>query len=169
MGMFHSTATLIIAHMTLISQWEHEIRKSLKDPAALAVHIYDTKLHGKCSLFLGGVKECEGRVCHGKDEHLRDRIERIASENDIILVSYRMLQTDRKPFQSIHWRRIVLDEMQEIRSSTTDLAKVCKKLSSGRRDVWYQCQDRHGARPKAERNHRVCRGQRMQLLQLYDE
>ena len=130
MGMFHSTATLIIAPMTLISQWEHEIRKSLKDPAALAVHIYDTKLHGKCSLFLGGVKECEGRVCHGKDEHLRDRIERIASENDIILVSYRMLQTDRKPFQSIHWRRIVLDEMQEIRSSTTDLAKVCKKLSS---------------------------------------
>ena len=85
MGMFHSTATLIIAPMTLISQWEHEIRKSLKDPAALAVHIYDTKLHGKCSLFLGGVKECEGRVCHGKDEHLRDRIERIASENDIIL------------------------------------------------------------------------------------
>ena len=76
------------------------------------------------------MKECEGRVCHGKDEHLRDRIERIASENDIILVSYRMLQTDRKPFQSIHWRRVVLDEMQEIRSSTTDLAKICKKLSS---------------------------------------
>ena len=41
-----------------------------------------------------------------------------------------MLKDDKKTFQTIHWRRIVLDEMQEIRSSTTDLARTCKKLVS---------------------------------------
>ena len=31
------------------------------------------------------------------------------------------------------WHRIVLDEMQEVRSSTTELARKCERLSGGRR------------------------------------
>ena len=39
-----------------------------------------------------------------------------------------MLKDDKATFNRIKWRRVVLDEMQEIRSSTTDHARACEKL-----------------------------------------
>lgn len=37
-------------------------------------------------------------------------------------------QDDKTTFNRIKWDRVVLDEMQEIRSSTTDHARACEKL-----------------------------------------
>ena len=44
-----------------------------------------------------------------------------------------MLKTDRVAFSKVRWKRICVDEMQELRSSTTELARLCKNLQSDRR------------------------------------
>ena len=49
---------------------------------------------------------------------------------DVVLTSYRALEADKHVLHKMRWRRICLDEMQEIRSSTTKLAKSCAALSS---------------------------------------
>lgn len=49
---------------------------------------------------------------------------------DIVLTTYRNIQNVALSIQRIHWRRICLDEMQEIRSSTTSLARMCRDLSA---------------------------------------
>eukprot|EP00943_MAST-04B_sp_MAST-4B-sp1_P009028 g9028.t1 len=125
----HSTATLIIAPLTLISQWKREIEKSIVDKDLLIVHVHDTKLHGKCKPTDESEPDCKSTRCTlGKTGHYYRRLEDIALNADIVLASYKMLKDDKKAFQTVHWRRIVLDEMQEIRSSTTDLARTCKRL-----------------------------------------
>ena len=117
---YHTTATLIVAPITLISQWQREIEKSLVDKDLLTVYVHETKLHGRCKLTPDSEPDCgagKSRCLLGSRGHLYRRIENLAIDSDIVLASYKMLKDDKKTFQTIHWRRIVLDEMQEIRSS----------------------------------------------------
>jgi SNF2 family DNA or RNA helicase len=53
--------------------------------------------------------------------------------NAIVLTTYSMLNKNQNGLGKVYWRRIVLDEMQEIRSSTTVLAKACERLTSDMR------------------------------------
>jgi SNF2 family DNA or RNA helicase len=59
---------------------------------------------------------------------MRMRIQELAESADIIVTTYAMLKDDKTTFNRIKWDRVVLDEMQEIRSSTTDHARACEKL-----------------------------------------
>ena len=128
---YRTSATLIVAPVTLISQWVQEIKKSLTDKDTLSVYVHDTKLHGKCKFRPESEPDCDGPKCAlGRAGHYYQRLEHFAGSSDIVITSYKMLKTDKTFFQSVHWRRIVLDEMQEIRSSTTDLARTCKRLAS---------------------------------------
>jgi SNF2 family DNA or RNA helicase len=130
-NLYRCNTTLIVAPLTLISQWEQEIRKSLKNPDGLRIHVHEEKIHGRCKLHRDGPRECPPGMCLlGASGHKFQRLEKLANCADIVLTSYKMLQTDRTSLAKIHWRRIILDEMQEIRSSTTVLAVACKKLSS---------------------------------------
>jgi hypothetical protein len=55
---------------------------------------------------------------------------------DIILTTYDSLDNKRscaRTLQNVQWGRVVLDEMQEIRSSTTQIAKNCEKLQCNKR------------------------------------
>lgn len=54
---------------------------------------------------------------------------------DLVLTTYAALSKDvaARVLKSHSWKRIVLDEMQEIRSSTTVLAKNCKGLTGQKR------------------------------------
>ena len=104
-----SHATLIIVPPALVSQWHTEVRKAVGD--ALIVQYFDPKT----SAFVG-----EGSSL---------------GDPDIVITTYAALQNNKssRTLSSFSWGRIVLDEMQEIRSSTTKIAKNCDDLVCQRR------------------------------------
>ena len=76
-------------------------------------------------------------MCPGQMGHKMQRIEALANAADIIIITYQQLESERKMLQRVWWDRVVLDEMQEVRSSTTVLAKACEALKCDRRwMVW---------------------------------
>jgi hypothetical protein len=102
-------ATLIIVPPALAAQWQNEIVK-VTGQHALSVDFLDVqtaKLHRR-----------------GPSSSSR------AGEADIVLTTYNALENPAasKILASKIWGRIVLDEMQEIRSSTTKIAKTCEQL-----------------------------------------
>ena len=106
--------SLIVAPATLIRQWEAELRKSTRGG------------------LLSVTKHEINDIVNGHGAGLgRARAEKAAQfcEADVVITSYRVLALD-KTFQQVDWRRICLDEMQEVRSSTTKLAKACIALRS---------------------------------------
>ena len=62
-------------------------------------------------------------------------IEDYISDADIVLTTYNCLRNGKmsKVFQSFQWHRIVLDECQEIKVATNQIAKLCANLTSERR------------------------------------
>ncbi len=52
---------------------------------------------------------------------------------DVILTSYDSLRKDISQYRKLHWHRIVLDECQEIKQSTSAIATGCAGLSSSYR------------------------------------
>ena len=62
-------------------------------------------------------------------------LEDIAVNVDIVLTTYNGLKNKRfnKLFKNLIWHRIVLDECQEIKIATNDIAKLCANLTSERR------------------------------------
>ncbi|KAJ1430449.1 SNF2 family N-terminal domain-containing protein, partial [Ochromonadaceae sp. CCMP2298] len=63
------------------------------------------------------------------------------SDHDVVLTNYQFLQgggpgggqTNMGPIKNIHWHRIVLDECQEIKVATSQIAAKCAALRSPRR------------------------------------
>lgn len=111
-----SHCTLIVVPPALAMQWVNEIRKAAGD--ALEVdHLEATT--GKCRRLLGKDKDAEEPT----------------SDADVVITTYGALERHKlaKILASVRWGRVVLDEMQEIRSSTTKIATNCEKLRCGRR------------------------------------
>jgi hypothetical protein len=98
--------TLIVVPPALLWQWRAEIVKAAPQ---LKVQLFSTS--------------------SGNETATLD------DEVDIVLTSYQALEHAKssKLLQERMWGRIVLDEMQNIRSSTTTIAKRCDKLKCQRR------------------------------------
>eukprot|EP00466_Bigelowiella_natans_P014167 jgi/Bigna1/43693/e_gw1.82.87.1 len=122
-GLIPSHATLVIAPLTLIEQWRQELEKCAG--GLLSVTTYPKDEADRIST------SRRGGTTHGKDSRLK-RINLLARRGDVVIATYRTLAKERsnKVLLKIRWRRVVLDEMQEVRSSTTELARSCAKLKA---------------------------------------
>jgi len=104
-------ATLLILPPALVAQWRKEIEKSCGD--TLKVALLDA---------------------HAKSIN-EDIVVAQGEGPDILITTYGALEATRtsKFLASWQWGRVVLDEMQEIRSSTTKIARNCDALTCQRR------------------------------------
>ncbi|WP_246114345.1 DEAD/DEAH box helicase [Rubripirellula tenax] len=80
------------------------------------------------------VRETE-RFSPGLNAHLyrdsdRDKLIAAAGENDLIIVSYQLLQRDAKRFASRQWHTLVLDEAQFIKNSQTKTSQAVRMVEA---------------------------------------
>ncbi|CAM9152561.1 unnamed protein product, partial [Ectocarpus fasciculatus] len=55
-------------------------------------------------------------------------------DHDVVIATYGDLKSNRNPlFKTIHWHRIVLDECQEIKVATNQIASMCARLAATNR------------------------------------
>ena len=114
-----SHATLIVVPPTLVVQWQQEIKKAAG--SSINVSLLPTNTGALVPLYMS-------------QSDNNDELEILAT-SDVVLTTYDAL-TQRKTsklLSDVHWGRIVLDEMQEIRSSTTLISHNCEKLLCDRR------------------------------------
>ena len=117
-ALVRSAATLVVMPTTLLTQWRRELAKSTA-PGTLRVTVYPPD----------GPEAGRGRVSP-------EAIAELAA-HDVVLASYKALESESsgrgghgspKVLTRIHWRRIALDECQEVRSNTTQLARTAAAL-----------------------------------------
>jgi hypothetical protein len=119
-GLTQSSATLVIAPEPLLQQWLVEIEKSVGAAGKLKIvqYLADTgsDANSGAAVTVPSVAEL--------------------ARADVVITTYKTLMCETRKQKKIprllkvYWRRVVLDEMQEIRSSTTELAKTCRGLQS---------------------------------------
>ena len=114
-GLIHSRATLIVVPVPLVSQWMAEIAKSVGAGSPLTYRKYTSD---------DLIKRDQAGAWHARADAL--------AEHDIIITTYPAMEKCAI-LPQIAWKRVVLDEMQEVRSSTTELARKCEKLHAPRR------------------------------------
>jgi hypothetical protein len=135
-----SRASLIVVPDTLLVQWVEEVSGSTTPPGLLkVVRCIDKQQHAQASTDssytdVGALAAnfSMSQMIRGSVEQRLAALDRLA-DSDIVLATYRTLEKHATAFKKIHWKRVVLDEMQEIRSSTTVLAKQCERLSASTR------------------------------------
>eukprot|EP00956_Cyclotella_meneghiniana_P002044 scaffold2280_cov68-Cyclotella_meneghiniana.AAC.1 len=108
----HTHATLIVVPPALVAQWVSEVEKCCGDTLSVDVLDVNDNDFMKRNLVLPG-----------------------GDGNDILVTTYSALDNAKtsRYLASWSWGRIVLDEQQEIRSSTTKIAKNCEGLDCHRR------------------------------------
>ncbi|KAG8950664.1 DNA helicase rad5 [Tulasnella sp. 424] len=113
------TATLIVAPLTLLSQWKSELERSSKK-GTLKAYIY----HGTARADLEALVNCE------EDDVI-----------NVVITSYGTLSSEHakyarggaSSFYDVDWLRVVLDEAHYIKSRHTKTAKACYALRARRR------------------------------------
>lgn len=94
---------LIIAPLTLLSNWKREFQKF-----APSLKVY---------------------VHHGENRHLGIFFRKFCREADVVLTSYNLLVKDYTPISRFEWDTLVLDEAQAIKNSSTRVAQAVKALT----------------------------------------
>ena len=99
--------TLVVAPLTLLSNWAHEFAKF-----APSLKVY---------------------VHHGDQRHLASGFRRAALEADVVVTSYNLLVKDYSSVSEVAWSALVLDEAQTIKNPDTQVAKAVRALTPPRR------------------------------------
>lgn len=94
---------LIVAPLTLLSNWKREFQKF-----APSLKVY---------------------VHHGDNRHLGIFFRKYCREADVVLTSYNLLVKDYTPISRFEWEALVLDEAQAIKNSSTRVAQAVKALT----------------------------------------
>jgi len=143
-----SRATLVVVPPPLLRQWEAETRKCVAEET-LTVKVYQGNRGQKRT---HATNEVNGEKLSAKQREDR-RVAELA-DADVVLCTYPQLQreaskarrrnngggaeressgvaaSESRVLSRIKWRRVVLDECQMVRSSTTQLAAACRDLES---------------------------------------
>ena len=98
---------LIVAPLTLLSNWAHEF---VKFAPALKVYVHQ-----------------------GEDRHLASGFRRAARAADVVVTSYTLLVRDHSLFAGVAWSALVLDEAQAIKNPDTQAARAVRALRPSRR------------------------------------
>ena len=98
---------LIVAPLTLLSNWRHEFAK-----------------------FAPGLKVY---VHQGEKRHLASGFKRAVGEADVTITSYNLLVRDYADFAEIKWGALVLDEAQAVKNPDTQAARAIRALTPSKR------------------------------------
>ena len=98
---------LIVAPLTLLSNWKHEFAK-----------------------FAPGLKVY---VHQGDGRHLASGFKRTVAEADVTLTSYNLLVRDYTEFAEVGWNALVLDEAQAVKNPDTQVARAVRALTPAKR------------------------------------
>lgn len=102
-----SHPVLIVAPITLLSNWRHEFEKMAP---SLKVFVH-----------------------YGERRHLASGFKREAASADVVITSYSLLVRDYSAIAETHWHAAVLDEAQTIKNPDTRAAKAIRALGVRRR------------------------------------
>jgi hypothetical protein len=144
-GLVPSRATLVVVPTSLLAQWAREVRRSA--PGVLTVALYppdaaadsddeDGDSDGEDAAPLG---PRAARTKPANPAAAAAAALAALADNDVVLTTYRALEAEAsgrgapRVLSRIRWRRIALDECQEVRSSTTALAKAAAGLQAAHR------------------------------------
>ena len=98
---------LIVAPLTLLSNWRHEFAK-----VAPGLKVY---------------------VHQGENRHVASGFRKATEDADVTLTSYNLLVRDYREFAEIGWDALVLDEAQAIKNPDTQVARAVRALTPSNR------------------------------------
>jgi len=99
--------TLVVAPLSVISNWRHESDRFMPSLRVL--------------------------VHHGPDRLVDDDFAKKVSEMDIVITTYALANRDVETLRRVHWRRIALDEAQNIKNPTAKQTQAILTIPSSRR------------------------------------
>ncbi|MEX0892965.1 MAG: DEAD/DEAH box helicase [Gemmatimonadota bacterium] len=99
--------TLLICPMSVVGNWQHE---AARFAPGLRVHVH-----------------------HGGDRATGKAFARAAARADLVLTTYALAARDHEALAAVAWRRVVLDEAQNIKNAATRQARAIRALPSERR------------------------------------
>jgi non-specific serine/threonine protein kinase len=94
--------TLVVCPMSVVGNWQHEAQR-FAPRLRVVVH------HG---------------AARGRGEGLAE----VVRDVDLVITTYALVVRDRAALAGVPWRRIVLDEAQEIKNSETDQSRAARSL-----------------------------------------
>ena len=101
------SANLIVAPLSLISNWRHEL---VRFAPGLRVYVH-----------------------HGDRRHVASGFRKAVAENDVVLTSYTLLVKDYTDISEVAWNAIVIDEAQTVKNADTRAARALHALGAPRR------------------------------------
>jgi SNF2 family DNA or RNA helicase len=99
--------TLLICPMSVVGNWQREAERFAPD---LAVHVH-----------------------HGSGRLTGAEFAEAASAADLLLTTYSLVARDRALLQEVPWRRVVLDEAQNVKNSEARQSQAVRSLPTSRR------------------------------------
>ncbi len=103
----HLAPTLIVCPMSLVGNWQ---REAARFAPGLAVHVH-----------------------HGTDRLTGAEFASAVEDADIVITTYSLVARDLDTLRTVAWRRVALDEAQNIKNSATRQAHAARSLPAGQR------------------------------------
>ncbi|CAM9847939.1 unnamed protein product, partial [Phaeothamnion confervicola] len=151
-GRLLSRGTLIVVPVTLVGQWRDEVAAAAAMPVSAtaaatllgghvgAAPIAISKLLAAIASTGGdGVAAGDDAVAAAAAVAISEaevivtyKLEGVLHEMDVILTTYDSLRCEGR-LKKINWHRVILDECQEIKTATTQVATLCQALHAENR------------------------------------